>query len=355
VTVAALRSPAAAPRGWIVSAAYDSLFFTGSLLLPMLLWAAFSLGWTSGVAVYVVFQLAFNMPHNFQTWTMSVLDREDRSRNGRRYLLAFAACVLVLGAPMLLSPTGVYPWVRDALVYWGYYHLVRQHYGLQRIYERKMGGVSARESFLYGRFLDAVSYLPLLLRFHDPERMTIHAGGVTSWVHHPVLPRPLWLVLFAVYLAVLGAALAHHVYLAVSGRPAWGPRALLFLAVTVCFGLAGIVIDELIVGIAVVTSFHNLQYLGLVGFHNRTRAERGEVAGNAPVGWLRDARLPLYVGASLLFGVIVFLPRVVFRAERLAELPLATIVALHYYVDARLWRFKSYPMRGVWLKLREAT
>ena len=38
-------------------------------------------------------------------------------------------------------------WVRDALIYWGYYHLVRQHYGFQRLYERKMGGVSERESW----------------------------------------------------------------------------------------------------------------------------------------------------------------------------------------------------------------
>jgi hypothetical protein len=69
----------------------------------------------------------------------------------------------------LLSPDGVSPWLRDALVYWGYYHLVRQHYGILRLYERRMAiaGTPAPplESKLYARFIDIASYAPLLLRF----------------------------------------------------------------------------------------------------------------------------------------------------------------------------------------------
>src|SRR3954462_15012088 len=101
--------------GFIVSRRYDTTFFTASLAVPLALWAAFSFGWMTGVAVYATFQLAFNLPHNFQTWTLSVLDGEDRARNGRRYGIALAVCVLVFAVPMVLSPDGVYPWVRDAL------------------------------------------------------------------------------------------------------------------------------------------------------------------------------------------------------------------------------------------------
>jgi hypothetical protein len=106
-------------NGFIVSARYDTLFFTGSLLVPLGLWAAFSIGWMTGVAVYATFQLAFNLPHNFQTWTLSLLDEGDRAKNGRRYVIALAACILIFAVPMVLSPDGVYPWVRDALIYWG--------------------------------------------------------------------------------------------------------------------------------------------------------------------------------------------------------------------------------------------
>jgi hypothetical protein len=346
-----MTTTAATSTGWIVSPRYDTLFFTASLAAPLLLWAAFSLNLMTGVAVYVAFQLAFNMPHNFQTWTVSVLDAEDRGKYGRRYAVAFAVCLLVLGLPMVLSPDGVYPWVRNALIYWGYYHLVRQHYGFQRMYERKMGGVSPRESFWYGRYLDAVSYLPLLIRFGSKENMTIHAGGKSTWVAHPVFPTPVVAALSALLAVIILAAAVHHLAMWRQQRPGFGPRGLLFLAVTVAFGLAGIVIGDFIVAVAVVTAFHNLQYLGLLWFHNQNRAAAGATAGNPTITWLATGKLPLYLAFTFAYGVAIFLPRALFRNSALAELPIAAVVAMHYYVDARIWRFKDYPKRGAWLKL----
>jgi hypothetical protein len=337
--------------GFIVSRRYDTTFFTASLALPLVLWAAFSFGLMTGVAVYATFQLAFNLPHNFQTWTMSILDEEDRRKNGRRYAIALVVCVLVFALPMALSPDGVYPWVRDALIYWGYYHLVRQHYGFQRLYEKKMGGVSALESRLYARFLDAVSYLPLLIRFRDPELMTIHAGRVSAHIWHPVLPRLVWLPLAAIYGAVIAAAIVHHVVAAARGRKHLVPRALHFATVTLAFGLAGFVIRDLIVAIAVVTAFHNLQYIGLVWFHNANRAADGDTQGNPGVQWIAAGKLPRYVAVSLLYGVAILGPRALLPGVRLAELPITLVVAMHYYVDARIWRFKDYPRLGRWLRL----
>ncbi|MBL9037428.1 MAG: hypothetical protein JNG84_02830 [Archangium sp.] len=337
--------------GWIVSPRYDTLFFTASLAAPLLLWAGFSAGWLTGIAVYAIFQLAFNLPHNFQTWTLSVLDHDDRTRNGRTYLIAAVVTLLVLGLPMLLSPDGVYPWVRDALIYWGYYHLVRQHYGFQRMYERKMGGVSARESWLYGRFLDVVSYAPLLLRFRDPELMTVRVGPLSTWIWHPVLPTPAVAVVASIYALTLLAALGHHVVMAVQRRPGFAPRGLLFLSVAACFAIANLAIAPIIVAIAVVTSFHNLQYLGLLLFHNRQRAAAGATAGNPAVSWLSSGKVALYVAATLLFGVVIFAPRALFQSVRIAELPIAFVVAMHYFVDARLFQFKNYPKRAEWLGL----
>lgn len=340
--------------GWIVSPRYDTLFFTASLAVPLAMWAAFSAGLMTGVAVYVAFQLLFNLPHNFQTWTMSVLDEEDRAKNGRAYAVAAVVTLLVFAVPMVLSPDGVYPWVRDALIYWGYYHLVRQHYGFQRLYERKMGGVSDRESWWYGRFLDAVSYLPLLIRFRDPELMTIHAGTARAWIHHPVLPSPVVWGLVALYAAVIAAAVIHHVWALAHGRKGMLPRALLLLSVTACFALAAVVISDLIVAIAIVTSFHNIQYLGLVWFHNKNRAASGDTRGNKPIAWLAGGHIALYAAVSIFYGIAIFAPRALFQTTRLGELPIAFVVAMHYFVDARLWKFKDYPKRGAWLLLRKA-
>jgi hypothetical protein len=340
-----------ASRGFIVSPRYDTAFFTASLALPLLLWGAFSFGLLTGVAVYVVFQLAFNLPHNFQTWTMSILDEEDRRRHGRRYAVAFVVCALLFAVPMALSPDGVYLWLRDALIYWGYYHLVRQHYGFQRLYEKKMGGVSALESKLYARFLDAVSYLPLLVRFRDPELMTIHAGKMAAHIWHPVLPRPAWIAVAALYAAVVAAALVHHLVALARGRTGLLPRAVHFATVTLAFALAGLVIRDLIVAIAVVTAFHNLQYIGLVWFHNANRAADGATDGNPGVRWIATRHLGRYVTVSMLYGVVILMPRALLPGVRFAELPITLVVAMHYYVDARIWRFKDYPKLARWLRL----
>jgi hypothetical protein len=351
---AATAAAAPSAPGWIVSARYDTLFFTGSLLAPALLWAGFQLGWLTGIAVFAIFQLAFNLPHNFQTWTLTLLDARDRARNARRYALAAAGVTLIFVVPLFVSPDTVFPWVRDLLLYWGYYHLVRQHYGFQRLYERKLGGVSARESFWYARFLDAISYLPLLLRFRDRDLMTIHAPGADVWLRHPLLPRAAVSALLVLYAGILAAALLHHLRMAARGRRNLMPRALLFLSVTVAFGAAALV-REFLVAVALVTAFHNLQYIGLVWFHNSTRAERegsGAAEGNLPVGWIARGRLPLYVATSLLYGVAVFAPLAIFPDKPWAQVPITLVVALHYYVDGRAWRFKDVPERALYLKLR---
>ena len=366
--VAPTPPPNAAPAGaslpktpWIVSRGYDLVFFSGSVAVPLILWWAFSQGWMTGVAVYVTFQLLFNMPHNVQTWTMSVFDDADRAKNGRRYAVALAVVIGLFGGAMILSPRGVYPWLRDALVYWGYYHLVRQHYGFQRLYKRRMfvlgSPPSTLESKLYGRFLDVVSYAPLLVRFRDPNLMTIRAAGREIHVWHPVLPELVWKGVLAVYLGCIAAAVVHHLVAMARGRKHMGARALLLASVTAAFGLAGFAIEDIIVSIAVVTSFHNIQYLGLTLFHNRTRAEISEREGvpvgkNRPIDWLRAGRLAPYAAMTIGYGLVVFAPRMAFREVALAELPITIVVAMHYYVDSRIWRFNEYPNLARYLKLK---
>jgi hypothetical protein len=355
-------APAAVPpTPWIVSRRYDSVFFSGSVAVPLVLWWAFSYGIMTGVAVYATFQLLFNMPHNVQTWTMSVFDGADRAKNGRRYAAALGIIVLLFGGTMVLSPTGIYPWLRDALVYWGYYHLVRQHYGFQRLYERRMSVLgsppSPRESKLYARLLDVVSYAPLLLRFRDPELMTIRVADRAIHIRHPVLPDLAWKAVLVVYVACIAAALVHHVVCYVRGRRHMLARGLLLASVTVAFGLAGLAIDDIIVAIAVVTSFHNIQYLGLTYFHNRTRAELAEREGlprgtNRPIDWLRAGRVLPYLGMTFGYGLLIFAPRIGLSGVMLAELPITAVVALHYYVDARIWKFNEYPNLARYLRLR---
>lgn len=356
------RPPAGPPRtAWIVSAPYDVVFFVASVAVPLVFWWAFSFGWMTGVAVYATFQLLFNMPHNVQTWTMSIFDRADRKKNGRRYLIAFAVIVAVFAGTKQLSPDGAYVWVQTALLYWGYYHLVRQHYGFQRLYERRMAMLGAPppplESKLYARFLDVVSYAPLLVRFRDRELMTVRAAGREIWTWHPPMPDALLYVVIAVYAGAIAAAVIHHVIAFARGRKHLGARALLLASVTLAFGLSGLAIRDLLVASVVVTAYHNLQYLGLTLFHNRTRAELAEREGaalgeNVPIDWLRRRRWLPYGLMTFGYGAAVIAPRVMFLTVGAAELPLFIVIAMHYYVDARIWRFGDYPSLARYLKLK---
>ncbi len=133
-------------------------------------------------------------------------------------------------------------------------------------------------------------------------------------------------------------------------------RALLLASVTAAFGIAGLAIDDIIVSIAVVTSFHNLQYLGLTLLHNRTRAaiadrERLPFGHNRPIDWLRAGRLAPYLVMTFGYGLCVFAPRIGLRDVPLAELPITVVVAMHYYVDSRIWRFRDYPNLARYLRL----
>jgi hypothetical protein len=362
MAAAPLPLPVAAPRpGWIVAPGYDVCMFIGSLLVPLMLWVAFAFGWMTGVAVYATFQLAFNMPHNFQTWTMSILDADDRAKHGRRYAAAVVVIALVLGVPMIASPTIVWPWVRDALIYWGYYHLVRQHYGLLRLYERRMAVAGSpgtdRESDLYKRFLDVVSYAPLILRFGHPEQLTLNVRDRHFEIHHPPLPAPVATLVWAIYLGTIAAAVVHHVVAALRGRKWLLPRALLLTSVTFAFGLAGLAIADFIVAVAVVTAYHNLQYLGLVYFMNGTRAELADreqapLGNNRPIDWIRTGRFPLYVLVTFGYGLFLLAPVALLQGKVWAQLPISVAVALHYYVDSRVWKFNAYPAHARFLRLR---
>jgi hypothetical protein len=215
-----------------------------------------------------------------------------------------------------------------------------------------MGGVSPRESFWVKRLLEAVSWLPLLLRFRDPSLMTISAGGVSFEIRHPTLGPAVITAVLALWAAIVATALAWHLWQALLGRQGLWPRALLLLSVTLAFGAAGLE-REVLVAVALLTTFHNLQYLGLTWFHNQTRAGAAATEGNPPVAWLASGHAARYVLVSLLYGVALFLPRLLAGRSRFAELPVTVIVALHYYVDGRVWRFDLYPERGRWLRLRK--
>lgn len=338
-----------AKNPWIVDARIDIGTQLLCLLGPLLLWASFASNLLAGAIVYVLFQILLNMPHNFQTWTLSLLDPVDRQKYGAHYLKVAVLFIIILGTTMALSPQGVFPYLNFALLYWGYYHLIRQHFGFLRIYEKKSGGVSSGEARAYEYYLYGVTYLPLLLRFRDPQLMTLQE--INLWVWHPILSSALSFGLFILLGLVISAGVVHHLYLWITRRPFLAPRALHLLCVTLLFTGAGLAVDNFLIAIVIVTAHHNIQYLGLTWLHNRNRAQDEAASPNPAIRWIQGEKKWIYGAVSLLYGIVILLPFALMPQQLLAALPLYFFVAFHYYVDARMWRFQVYPERGRWLRL----
>jgi len=235
----------------------------------------------------------------------------------------------------LLGQSGIlFRWFLAAAYVWAYYHLIRQHYGLMRLYSRKAGEPPGNldTAFLwigslypYLRFslsdAYAVTNLPRLvpLAWFDEARMVLD-------------------VLFVLSMLALGVLWA----LRQRTRPTvWGPKHGL-LAIVVAFNMLVLgTLDSLITITAVLTIFHNLQYHRIVWLYEKGR-------NRVPMG-----SIALYACLGLLFGLLWYGPRVMGTAVAPSDLWLNVLLGLgwgvafhHYAVDARIWRVRRTPDLG---------
>jgi len=339
--------------GWIVSRNQDLAWFHGSVLaglallacfyvLPGLNNATYSVG-NPAVLIVLAWGIVFDGTHVWATYARTYFVHDATSRAG----LPGPACFLwLLVGPVaavidhlwfaqdtsLLGHAGLL--FRYFLVFafiWAYWHLIRQHYGLMRLYARKSGEPAGR---LDTAFLWVGSLYPYL-RFSLSD-----AYAATN------LPNLVPIALYPVARTALDASFAVAALVLVAiwlarqrQRPTvFGPKHLL-IAVVVGFNmLVFATLDNLITITATLTIFHNLQYHRIVWLY-----ERGH--HRVPMGVV-----PLYFGLGLLFGLLWYGPRILGAAiapsdlERNVLLGLGWGVAFHHYaIDARIWRIRRTP------------
>ena len=169
---------------------------------------------------------------------------------------------------------------------WAYWHLIRQHYGLMRLYARKSGEQAGR---LDTAFLWVGSLYPYL------QFSLSDAYAATN------LPNLVPIALYAVARTALDASFAVAALVLVAiwlarqrQRPTvFGPKHLLIRCrgrVSTCWCSPPSTIRSTIT--ATLTIFHNLQYHRIVWLY-----ERGH--HRVPMGVV-----PLYFGLGLLFGLL---------------------------------------------------
>jgi hypothetical protein len=361
-------SQAAVARRWIVSPAYDLAFFFGGAAASL---AALGL-YLAGVPILVLWWtwiLAFDGPHIAAAFTRTYLDRDEWRRHRRLLawsLLAFAAGPLALALGRLLRSDEPFQLFLGLAVFYAYYHVVRQHYGFLALYGAvERSAPSAFRAEKWALYVGCWAPYAYLLITHPKARAVLR-------LHAPAEAGSAQQALAAVLVAAWLVALT--VPVAVVAREPRGnrlrPSSIYVLVTVALYGLIYLVVaraepvyalsngpdqDFLLLSV-LVTLFHNVQYVGLVWFHNRNRYRREGDFGPARA---LSANPWSYAAACVFFSLTVYLlfacstgvfpgcmilPRSSSAARGANQVGLCLwwgLAVHHYWLDQRIWRVRG--------------
>ncbi len=304
--------------------ALHTLLFGGAAI-PVVLFSLHRFGGVSTSLLLLVFQVGLNLPHYFQTYALTYFDPEVRKRARRRLALTAAVAVALPIGAILLGAQALQA-LLAFVAFWAFFHITQQTRGLAGLYLRRGGEVGDR----FRRPLLAVLFLS--------------TAAVALWrmaAYGPTLAgAPLPLARPGARALALGAAvslIAALARLTAARAPALG------LAVLHTGALAlSMTAENLSLALALATSWHALQYLGLTFSVQRARPEDGlwpRLARSESVAFFGLAAgvglAAAALGAALPapWGQAIYLP----------------LLLIHYLTDGWLWQPARNPEVKVWL------
>jgi hypothetical protein len=269
-----VTSAAPVRAGWLVDRRHDLLSTVGGLGASLALLSLHLGAGASGLVLWWAWVLCLDGPHIFATLSRTYLDRRERTAR-RRLLLGslgwFAAGPLLFGLSLLLGRRLPFELFVTVANLWAYWHVVRQHYGLMSLYQRKNGDMHPVD-----RRIDSLTlYVGLLAPFiafamtHASARRMLGLGA------QPGREVLLTLLCWEAVLLVVALFAGRQLQRWRAGVGVNGPKVLLLVA---ALGLSALLFSPPVVGrieflmvAAVVTAFHNIQYHGIVWFYHRNR------------------------------------------------------------------------------------
>ncbi len=343
--------------GWIISKTQDLLWLQGSVLIGLLLLAVFlsipSLNSTNysfahpAVLVLLLWGVLLDGTHVWATYARTYFAADEQSKAGlpksRAWLILVLGPVIAMAdysffdpGPSIIGEAGaLFRYFLAGAYIWAYYHLIRQHYGVMVLYNRKTGGA------VHGNLDKWFLWIGSIYAF---ARFTLTDSYIASGLPH-LFPanwfdsaRLLLDVAFATSMLVL---LVHWIRRQWGQRVQFGPKHMFLLIVVgfhlLVFGL----LDNLLAITATLTIFHNLQYHRIVWQY-----EKGK--GRRPMGSIN-----LYIGLGLFFGLLWYGPRIMGVAAAQTDLIRNMLLGLgwgiafhHYVVDSRIWKVRKRPEVG---------
>ncbi|HVR84856.1 MAG TPA: hypothetical protein VMU54_11135 [Planctomycetota bacterium] len=361
----------AAPDPWIVGRRYDLLWFFGGAAASLGVLALHFVARVPIVILYWTWLLGFDGPHIAAAFTRTYADRDEwriRRRILVRSLLLFATGP---GALLLNLATGSpepFQLFLGIATFYGYYHVVRQHYGFLALYKARSRDTDPVDFQVDRAFLYVTCWAPYVyfLFTHPRARALLRlppGGPAALWEKAAVL----------LILVVWGAAVAAFLLRLAARFPERirRPHVPYLLILASLYGVAYVVVarfepvyaqsrgpdqDFLLLSI-IVTIFHNVQYLGLVWFHNRNRY--GHAGGDPGPARAINRSPARFLLACLSFSVVVYSLSAAatgvfpgfqllletrigpFTANQIGLCLWWGIGLNHYYLDQKIWRIKG--------------
>lgn len=350
---------------WITGARFDLLFYIGAAATGyLLIYLNLGLG-VPAILLFWFWIVSVDGPHVFATLSRTYLDAEawrERPALLKASLLWFLAGPLTLGLALAAGTRLPFAVFLTLAQLWAYWHVVRQHYGFMVLYQKKNGEPAGRANFIdyYVFYVFMLAPFTSFALRHPDARSQMGLGPqVTSF------EQALLLGLGVVLILAAGLYVGKEVSRVARGEPWNLPKNLFFLAAVplhLVIFLHPIVSTKVDIRLfaVFVTYYHNIQYHGIVWFHNRNRYGR---EGDARFGWasLVSRSFLTYYATGLVFTLLYrysnwFLagtpvpllpgPNGVSEA-RLGSLFTVSDLAIafwwgfafhHYYLDQKIWK-----------------
>ena len=338
----------AAPAPWIVGPGYDQFFLWAAWCVPLVLWTiAVSLPY--GLLIALVLFVLLDNSHQVATLPLTILDPATMRRSAPVYLSGAAG---IGGAAIAISffpGTFIAQLWASLVVYWGAWHIIRQHYGFLRLYQARENPSDARIARAEVWALYSGASFPYFLNLSQGWASEDGIGAMLYRVPVPLWSA--WLVL-AIFGASFTVVLLDAITRARSGKPAISRRLLHLLLVVSNFwiGLLWVGRENLILAVLFITSYHDLQYHAVVWLVGRKRSNAA-AEPLFPAVRRMFGSMPVFVAVVLAGALAQALLRNDFQfagsllpesAATAAVFALFTSYSyMHYFFDGRMWKLSK--------------
>lgn len=336
------------PGRWIVGRGYDQFFLLAAWCVPLLLWAvaaSFSYGLLVALAVFVL----LDNSHQVATLPLTLFDPATMREKAAGYLGGAAAIGAAAVALSFFPDSFASKLWASLVLYWGAWHLIRQHYGFLRLYQARDKPSSPRVARAEAVALYAGAAFPYFVSLSNASWAEDQLGKLLYRV--PVPGWSAWMVLtiFGGALAVVLADAASRVR---RGETLLTPR-LVHLMLAVSNFWIGLLVagrTNLLVAVLFITSYHDLQYHAVVWHVGRKRVAPAGAPVRPAVRRL-FASLGVFTAAIVVGGILQALLRNDFQLAA-SVLPQSMITTalfalvnsyayMHYWFDGRMWKLSS--------------